>query len=203
MKPYRFEDLVPHGPRVAAPAPGELEERRRQLSPTGCTSTSRTRDSRACSARATASRRAPWIDKMWGTLRDTPSANWSGAALPAAFCRRWSICRPSASGCGLTSSSGRTSPSTSTPTRWISCSSSRSPPTETLIREIAYVHPDVSREMRAARYLNWRINRRVSLEDKTLIERVQAGMASSSYSSGPLSDGRGVPAQLSHDACAG
>jgi hypothetical protein len=29
----------------------------------------------------------------------------------------------------------------------------------------------------------------VSLEDKALIERVQAGMASSSYSCGPLADG--------------
>ena len=61
-------------------------------------------------------------------------------------------------------------------------------PTETMIREIAYVHPDARPEMRAARYLNWRINRRVSLEDKALIERVQAGMASSSYSFGPLGD---------------
>jgi phenylpropionate dioxygenase-like ring-hydroxylating dioxygenase large terminal subunit len=43
--------------------------------------------------------------------------------------------------------------------------------------------------MRAARYLNWRINRRVNLEDKALIERVQAGMASSSYTVGPLSEG--------------
>jgi carnitine monooxygenase subunit len=43
--------------------------------------------------------------------------------------------------------------------------------------------------MRAARYLNWRINRRVSIEDKALIERVQAGMASSSYTVGPLSEG--------------
>ncbi len=59
-------------------------------------------------------------------------------------------------------------------------------PTETLIREIAYAHPDQRREMRAARYLNWRINRRVSLEDKALIERVQAGMGSRSYSPGPL-----------------
>jgi phenylpropionate dioxygenase-like ring-hydroxylating dioxygenase large terminal subunit len=41
--------------------------------------------------------------------------------------------------------------------------------------------------MRAARYLNWRINRQVNIEDKTLIERVQAGMASSSYGMGPLS----------------
>jgi phenylpropionate dioxygenase-like ring-hydroxylating dioxygenase large terminal subunit len=40
--------------------------------------------------------------------------------------------------------------------------------------------------MRAARYLNWRINRRVSAEDKALIERVQAGMHSRSYSPGPL-----------------
>jgi carnitine monooxygenase subunit len=61
-------------------------------------------------------------------------------------------------------------------------------PTETLIREIAYVHPDDRREMRAARYLNWRINRKVNLEDKALIDRVQAGMASSSYTVGPLSE---------------
>jgi phenylpropionate dioxygenase-like ring-hydroxylating dioxygenase large terminal subunit len=59
-------------------------------------------------------------------------------------------------------------------------------PTETLIREIAYAHPDGRREMRAARYLNWRINRRVSAEDKALIERVQTGMGSRSYSPGPL-----------------
>jgi hypothetical protein len=42
--------------------------------------------------------------------------------------------------------------------------------------------------MRLARYLNVRINRRVSLEDKVLIERVQAGMNSSSYTVGPLND---------------
>src|SRR5690606_40583960 len=61
-------------------------------------------------------------------------------------------------------------------------------PTQTMIREIAYVHADERREMRAARYLNWRINRKVNLEDKALIERVQAGMGSSSYTVGPLSD---------------
>ena len=43
--------------------------------------------------------------------------------------------------------------------------------------------------MRATRYLNWRINRKVNIEDKTLIERVQAGMNSSSYTTGPLSSG--------------
>ena len=58
--------------------------------------------------------------------------------------------------------------------------------TSTLIREMAYVHPDQRREMKAARYLNWRINRQVNKEDTDLINRVQAGMASSSYEAGPL-----------------
>ena len=40
--------------------------------------------------------------------------------------------------------------------------------------------------MKAARYLNWRINRRVNLEDTALIRRVQQGMASSYYKPGPL-----------------
>jgi hypothetical protein len=69
-------------------------------------------------------------------------------------------------------------------------------PTETTLRYINYGLSDDRREMRAARYLNWRINRLVNLEDKALIERVQAGMASSSYTVGPLGEGRGVPAQL-------
>ena len=59
--------------------------------------------------------------------------------------------------------------------------------TQTLIREIAYARPDARRETRAARYLNWRINRQVNVEDTVLIERVQAGMTSSSYVTGPLS----------------
>jgi phenylpropionate dioxygenase-like ring-hydroxylating dioxygenase large terminal subunit len=59
-------------------------------------------------------------------------------------------------------------------------------PTETLIREIAYALPDDRREMRATRYLNWRINRRVNAEDTVLIERVQRGMESRLYVPGPL-----------------
>jgi len=58
--------------------------------------------------------------------------------------------------------------------------------TETVIREISYALPDDRREMRATRYLNWRINRRVNEEDTDLIERVQAGMASPAYIAGPL-----------------
>jgi carnitine monooxygenase subunit len=59
-------------------------------------------------------------------------------------------------------------------------------PTQTIIREIAYALPDTRREMRAARYLNWRINRQVNTEDTALIARVQAGMESSAYQPGPL-----------------
>lgn len=58
--------------------------------------------------------------------------------------------------------------------------------TETLIREIAYVLPDARREMKAARYLNWRINREVNAEDTAIINRVQDGMGSSSFDTGPL-----------------
>jgi phenylpropionate dioxygenase-like ring-hydroxylating dioxygenase large terminal subunit len=130
----------------------------------------------------------PWIDKMSGTLRDTPSSNWSERLyqqllpqvpyLPPERQRLWTYFK-----------------------LWPNVALDIYPdqidfmqflpvsPTETLVREIAYVHPDARREMRAARYLNWRINRRVSLEDKALIERVQAGMASSSYSVGPLGEG--------------
>jgi phenylpropionate dioxygenase-like ring-hydroxylating dioxygenase large terminal subunit len=58
--------------------------------------------------------------------------------------------------------------------------------TETVIREISYALPDDRREMKAARYLNWRINRRVNAEDTELISRVQQGMQSPSYVAGPL-----------------
>ncbi len=58
--------------------------------------------------------------------------------------------------------------------------------TETVIREISYALPDERREMKAARYLNWRINRRVNAEDTELIARVQEGMASPTYRPGPL-----------------
>ena len=129
-----------------------------------------------------------WIDKMWGILRDAPSTNWSERLyqrllpqvpqLPPERQRLWTYFK-----------------------LWPNIAFDIYPdqidfmqflpvsPTETVIREIAYVHPDSRREMRAARYLNWRINRRVSLEDKALIERVQAGMASSSYTCGPLGEG--------------
>jgi len=58
--------------------------------------------------------------------------------------------------------------------------------TETVIREISYALPDDRREMKAARHLNWRINRRVNAEDTELITRVQLGMQSPGYVAGPL-----------------
>ena len=58
--------------------------------------------------------------------------------------------------------------------------------TETVIREISYAIPDHRREMRVARHLNWRINRRVNAEDTELITRVQLGMQSPAYRPGPL-----------------
>jgi phenylpropionate dioxygenase-like ring-hydroxylating dioxygenase large terminal subunit len=127
----------------------------------------------------------PWVDKMWGYLRDVPSSQLSerlyqavlpnSPHLPDDRQRLWTYFK-----------------------LWPNVAFDIYPdqidfmqmipisPTETLIREIAYAHPDNRREMRAARYLNWRINRRVSLEDKSLIERVQAGMGSHSYTPGPL-----------------
>lgn len=127
----------------------------------------------------------PWVDKMWGHLRDIPSSQLSerlyqallpgSPYLPEERQRLWVYFK-----------------------LWPNVAFDIYPdqidfmqmipisPTETLIREIAYAHPDSRREMRAARYLNWRINRNVSLEDKTLIERVQTGMGSRSFSPGPL-----------------
>ena len=58
--------------------------------------------------------------------------------------------------------------------------------TESVIREISYALPDDRREMKAVRYLNWRINRRVNAEDTELITRVQLGMQSPAYVAGPL-----------------
>lgn len=129
----------------------------------------------------------PYIDKMWGNLREIPSANWSERLyqkllppvphLPEGRQRLWTYFK-----------------------LWPNIAFDIYPdqidfmqflpisPTETLIREIPYVHPDARREMRAARYLNWRINREVSAEDRRLIERVQAGMASDAYTVGPLGE---------------
>jgi carnitine monooxygenase subunit len=126
-----------------------------------------------------------WVDKMWGILRDIPSSQLSermyqavlprSPHLPEERQRLWTYFKlwPNVA--------FDVYPDQIDFMQMIPIS-----PTETLIREIAYAHPDPRREMRVARYLNWRVNRRVSVEDKALIERVQAGMGSRSYSPGPL-----------------
>lgn len=129
----------------------------------------------------------PWVDKMWGVLQDEPSRHWSErlyqkflpavAHLPPERQRLWTYFKlwPNVA--------FDLYPDQIDFMQFIPIS-----PTETMIREIAYVHPDDRREMRATRYLNWRINRQVNKEDTALIARVQAGMNSSSYSVGPLSE---------------
>ena len=59
-------------------------------------------------------------------------------------------------------------------------------PTTCVLREMAFALPDSSREMKLVRYANWRINRNVNKEDTWLIEHVQNGMASQSYTAGPI-----------------
>jgi phenylpropionate dioxygenase-like ring-hydroxylating dioxygenase large terminal subunit len=56
-----------------------------------------------------------------------------------------------------------------------------------IIRGAVFGLPSTTREMRAVRYLSDRINTSVNNEDKWLCERVQRGVASSSYKPGPLS----------------
>lgn len=125
------------------------------------------------------------VDKMWGDLEDAPSANASerlyqeylpdAAHLPPALKRRWVYYKlwPNVA--------FDIYPDQVDFMQFIPISA-----TETLIREIPYALPDDRRAMRAARYLNWRINRQVNAEDTALISRVQAGMGSQSYTSGPL-----------------
>ena len=65
-------------------------------------------------------------------------------------------------------------------------------PTTCSLREVSYALPDAytpagkQREMKLARYANWRINRVVNAEDTWLIGGVQHGMASRSYTAGPI-----------------
>lgn len=128
------------------------------------------------------------VDRMWGDLADRPSDNWSERLyqrllppvphLPDNRQRHWFYLKlwPNVA--------FDIYPDQVDFMQWLPVS-----PTTSLIREISYVIPDDRREMRAARYLNWRINRQVNAEDTVLIGRVQQGMASRSFSVGPLSTG--------------
>jgi phenylpropionate dioxygenase-like ring-hydroxylating dioxygenase large terminal subunit len=60
-------------------------------------------------------------------------------------------------------------------------------PGKCMIRGAVFGLPGDTRELRAVRFLSGRINASVNNEDKWLCERVQRGLASSSYQPGPLS----------------
>lgn len=127
------------------------------------------------------------VDRMWGDLVDRPSANLSERAyqkflppvahLPAERQRHWLYFKlwPNVA--------FDIYPDQVDFMQFLPVSA-----TETLIREISYALPDDRREMRATRYLNWRINRQVNAEDTALIARVQRGMESRSYEPGPLGE---------------
>jgi len=127
------------------------------------------------------------VDKMWGPIVDRPSSNPSERAyqhflpavphLPPERQRLWTYFKL------WPNIAFDIYPDQIDFMQWLPVS-----PTETLIREISYAIPDERREMKAARYLNWRINRQVNAEDRTLVERVQDGMASQSFTVGPLAE---------------
>jgi len=60
-------------------------------------------------------------------------------------------------------------------------------PGKCLVRSGVFGLPDARPAMRALRYLGSRINAKVNDEDRWLCQRVQRGLASSSYEAGPLS----------------
>jgi phenylpropionate dioxygenase-like ring-hydroxylating dioxygenase large terminal subunit len=126
-----------------------------------------------------------WVDRMEGDLVEKESANPSERAyqkylpeaehLPASHRRKWLYYKL------FPNVAFDVYPDQVDFMQFLPVSS-----TETVIREISYALPDERREMKAARYLNWRINRRVNAEDSELITRVQKGMQSASYQPGPL-----------------
>ena len=129
-----------------------------------------------------------WIDRLSGELNPNPSRNWAeriyqkhlpaAEHLPEDKRRAWVYFKL------WPNFAFDVYPDQVDVMQWIPVSA-----TETLIREIGYALPDERREMRVARYCNWRINRQVNEEDRVLIERVQSGMASGSYRVGPLAQG--------------
>jgi phenylpropionate dioxygenase-like ring-hydroxylating dioxygenase large terminal subunit len=127
----------------------------------------------------------PWVDKMSGQIVDRPSDNvWERfyqthlppvAHLPAANQRLWLYFKlwPNMAFDLYADQIDFM--------QWLPLT-----PTTSVLREMAFALPDNRREMKLVRYANWRINRVVNAEDTWLIERVQQGMASRSYTAGPI-----------------
>ncbi len=127
----------------------------------------------------------PWVDKMSGQLVERPSANASERFyqahlpgvdhLPAPNQRLWLYYKL------WPNMAFDLYPDQIDFMQWLPLT-----PTTTLLREMAFALPDDRRGMKLVRYANWRINRVVNAEDTWLIERVQQGMASRSYTAGPI-----------------
>jgi len=126
-----------------------------------------------------------WVDRMEGELRDGVSDNVSERIyqhhlpeadhLPQSHRRKWLYYKL------FPCVAFDIYPDQIDFMQWLPVS-----PTKSILREMSYALPDDRREMKAVRYLNWRINRMVNAEDTELISRVQHGMASSTYVAGPL-----------------
>lgn len=128
---------------------------------------------------------AGWVDKMSGYLSDRRSANpWEAFYqrhlppvdhLPEANQRLWLYYKL------WPNMAFDIYPDQIDFMQWLPTS-----PTSCVLREMVFALPDARREMKLVRYANWRVNRVVNAEDTWLIERVQQGMASQSYTAGPI-----------------
>lgn len=127
----------------------------------------------------------PYVDKMSGLLVDKPSPDrWErfyqtyvprAAHLPDANQRLWLYYKL------WPNIAFDLYPDQVDFMQWLPIS-----PTQSVLRMMAFALPDERREMKLARYANDRINRHVNAEDTWLITRVQAGMASQSFTVGPI-----------------
>ena len=127
----------------------------------------------------------PWVDRMSGQLADHASANpWERFYqahlprvdhLPPANQRLWQYFKL------WPNMAFDLYPDQIDFMQWLPLT-----PTTCILREMAFALPDDRRAMKLVRYANWRINRVVSAEDTWLIERVQQGMGSRSYTAGPI-----------------
>jgi carnitine monooxygenase subunit len=128
----------------------------------------------------------PWVDKMSGFLTDRPGNRWEefyrkhlphAPHLPEANQKLWLYYK-------LWPNQAFDIYSDQIDfMQWLPTG-----PTSCVLREMAFALPDDRREMKLVRYANWRINRMVNAEDTWLITRIQQGMASHSYSVGPLGE---------------
>ncbi|MEG3180902.1 aromatic ring-hydroxylating oxygenase subunit alpha [Sphingomonas sp. LT1P40] len=129
----------------------------------------------------------PWVDKMSGYLADSPRSNFWEAVyqkylprvehLPDSHQRLWLYYKlwPNQAFDIYADQIDFM--------QWLPTG-----PNSCVLREMAFALPGADRTMKLVRYANWRINRVVNAEDTWLITNVQRGMASKSYTVGPIGD---------------